>query len=152
MRKTLRYGILILCFAWTLTGCAVFNPYNDEFQCPDVDKGECTSMQNAYKKSISPLERKDKCGDCVKDRKDKTVTKKETKETTEDIRYNYQNNLYNKMTALIQNPQSPMVAAPDVMRVLIMSYTGPENILYSYRYVYVFVTEPKWIYSTTQIK
>ena len=150
MRKIVICNILILSFIWCLTGCAIFNPYNNEFQCPDVDKGECISMQDAYGKSISSdLERKDKCTDCAQDTK---TTATAEKETIEDAHYNYQENLYNKMILLMQNPRSPMVAAPDVMRVLIMSYTGPENILYSYRYVYVFVTEPKWIYSTTQVK
>jgi len=158
MRKTVTCGVLILFVISFLAGCAVFNPYSDEFQCPHVDKGECTSMQNAYEKSISTeaddiddeshLERADKCTNCVKDKKTAAGEKKEQKE---DARYDYQKKLYNKISSLIKNPRSPMVAAPNVMRVLMMSYTGPGNDLYSYRFVYIFVTEPKWIYSTTQI-
>jgi type IV conjugative transfer system lipoprotein TraV len=129
------FVVFILCF----TGCAVFNPYSDEFQCPNVDKGECISMQNAYEKSISSeqdntddesLQRDDECTDCAETGKSTTDTQKET---TKNAGYNYQKSLYNKMISLIQNSRSPMVAAPDVMRVLIMAYTGPGNILYSYR-------------------
>ena len=162
MRKIVFYGMLGLFLVWGLAGCSVLNPYGSEFQCPDVDKGKCVSMQKAYNGSLSPeqdvdesgLVHNDKCTDCAKDgegtQKAETAAA-DTKKTTENSRYNYQSTLYNKIAAIIGNPLSPMVAAPNVMRVLIMSYTGPENILYSYRYVYTFVTEPKWIYSTTVI-
>ena len=162
MRKITISNILFLSLVWCFTGCAILNPYESEFQCPNIDKGECTSIHDAYEKSLvsgqdkvegeSGLERKDGCSDCVKDKETVAATGEKAKKTTGDISYDYQKSLYNKMISLIRDSRSPMVATPDVMRVLIMSYTGSENILYSYRYVYVFVTEPKWIYSTTQIE
>jgi hypothetical protein len=42
------------------------------------------------------------------------------------------------------------VIPPDVVRVLIPSYTGADNELFSTRYVYFFATEPKWSISTTK--
>lgn len=157
MRKTLTCGALILFFASFLAGCSVFNPYSDEFQCPHVDKGECTSLQNAYERSISPAvdiddEPHPDKADTPAGEKTAAAGTKDQKEQGEGARYDYQTNLYSKMSSLIQNPRSPMVAAPDVMRVLMMSYTGPGNDLYNYRFVYIFATEPKWVYSTTQIE
>jgi conjugal transfer pilus assembly protein TraV len=38
-----------------------------------------------------------------------------------------------------------VVVPPQVMRVLILPYTGDERELYMYRYVYMFVDEPRWL-------
>jgi conjugal transfer pilus assembly protein TraV len=162
---------VVLC-ALCLGGCsAVVSPYNSTFQCPETDKGKCVSVQAAYKESVdNPLikadpgsakEPADKPATTmvVKDHKPPCETcgnegrRPEPIETPDitpsrDAKYTYQDAFYRKLTALIEQPSTPVVVPPDVVRVLILSYTGSENELFTYRYVYFFATNPKWIIST----
>ena len=123
--------IFILFAGFFLTGCSIFNPYKSEFKCPDTYKGKCVSTTKAYQESIGE-------------------TKDVLLKPSDNSEYNYQTNLYNRIASLIARPSTPIVLQPQVMRTLILSYTGSNNELYSHRYVYFFVTEPKFIISTTE--
>lgn len=57
----------------------------------------------------------------------------------------YRSSLYDRFSGLLKEPQTPIVAPPKVMRVLLMPYTGQENEFYMLRYVYFFVDKPRWI-------
>lgn len=137
------------------TGCAsVFNPYDSEFQCQDTDKGKCVSIPKAYEMSVSGDDPANTNG---KESKSSEAGGKLTKtapqasnseHTTADIKYDYLNTKYEKIAALIGKPATPLVVPPDVVRVLILSYTGNDNNLFGYRYVYFFATEPGWIMSS----
>ena len=156
------YSILtLLAFGPVLSGCsALVSPYSTTFQCPDSDKGKCVSVQTAYDESIdaNPLVKEATCEACDEEKSDKNPEKTETdaeKADEEsntpagnDLKYNYQDVLYKKLTSIIDQPQTPLVIPPDVVRVLIPSYTGTDNELFSARYVYFFATEPQWSIST----
>ena len=155
--------ILALCFS----GCsAIVSPYNAEFQCPETDKGKCVSVQAAYKESIDnplvkadPEKSKPPCEACGgNERKGPkqseelqldTIPKSDAYKSG-NPKHQYQDALYRKLASLIGQPSTPVVVPPDVVRVLILSYTGSENDLFSYRYVYFFATEPSWIISTAK--
>lgn len=113
------------------SGCSIFNPYKSEFTCPDTYKGKCVSAVTAYNESIGN-------------------SPNLSPELHSDLEYNYRTSLYNKLASMIHKPATPIALPPKVMRTLILSYTGSDNDLYSYRYVYFFATEPKWIFSTTK--
>ena len=135
------------------SGCAsLVSPYSTTFQCPDGDKGKCVSVKTAYKESVeeNPLVRDESsCEECEKDK-----GKKEEPPAPPPIpvkqgqKADYQDAMYRKLSTLIGQPTPPIVAPPQVMRVLILSYTGSENEMFGYRYVYFFATDPKWIFST----
>lgn len=115
-------------------GCStLFNPYRSKFQCPETDKGKCVSLQQAYRESLEPQEA------------DQKKAAQEDGHSEEDL---FRRELYEKMRKLIREPRAPIVKPPEVMRVLILSYRGRQNELYSWRYVYFFVTEPEWIIRT----
>lgn len=163
----IRYSILaVLAAGPVLTGCsALVSPYSTTFQCPDSDKGKCVSVKTAYDESLepNPLMKKQVCEEC----EEKEKTKDSDKETPDEkkmetqpsdktqgdapapdsAKYDYQDALYKKLTSIIDQPETPLVIPPDVMRVLIPSYTGADNEWFSARYVYFFVTEPKWAVS-----
>jgi conjugal transfer pilus assembly protein TraV len=144
-------SLTLLVAVMMMGGCAsVFNPYKSSFQCPNTYKGKCTSVENAYNESVTGKKAPSICPDCDKKEKEReskapirpTLKPLEKLETAKEI---YQASLYNKMTALIDNDPSPIVVPPKVMRVLILSYTGEKNEMFGYRYVYLFVSKPRWI-------
>ncbi|MDA8172850.1 MAG: TraV family lipoprotein [Nitrospiraceae bacterium] len=136
MRKLIFYFLLFLALA--LSGCAgAMNPYSSSFSCPNFKNGRCVSVETAYKDSTDG-----KYQDLWKE-SDAGKSKKEKAAPTEaDL---YQSALYGRLNGLLKSPVSPMVVPPQVMRVLILPYTGRDNELYMERYVYLFLSGPKWL-------
>ena len=124
-----------------ITGCAgVMNPYKSDFQCPETDKGKCVSVQTAYKESAEKKRENIATSEVKTDQKEAQKGQKEKPSDTL-----YQSALYERLNRLLTRPESPVVVPPQVMRVLILPYTGDERELYMYRYVYIFVDEPRWL-------
>ena len=127
--------------AIVLSGCAgTMNPYSSDFQCPETEKGKCVSVKTAYKESTE--KKRDNSGnpEIKTDPKEGPKGQKEKPSNTL-----YQSALYDRLNRLLTRPDSPVVVPPQVMRVLILPYTGDERELYMYRYVYIFVDEPRWL-------
>jgi conjugal transfer pilus assembly protein TraV len=57
----------------------------------------------------------------------------------------YQTEVFKKLSGLLRDPVTPVIAPPVVMRVLILPYKGDENELYLNRYVLLLVDQPKWV-------
>ena len=148
-----------LCILF-LSGCsALVSPYSTTFQCPDSDKGKCVSVQTAYNESVedNPLVREQanvECEACEDGNieKENPDEHRMSKASSKALEYNYQDSLYKKMTAILDQPETPLVIPPEVIRVMIPSYTGSDNALYGSRYVYFFVTEPRWSLSSAMIE
>lgn len=148
------YRIVILFIAAALlNGCSVFNPYESEFPCRDVYKGKCASMQESYTESITgkdggKTDKKDcEGGRCLTTEhisiNDGSVKGNETPET---VNYNqYKAAMFKRMGGLINEPSTPFVVPPKIMRVLLLPYKGQEGEFYMLRHVYFFVDEPRWI-------
>ncbi|MEZ4566848.1 MAG: TraV family lipoprotein [Desulfobacterales bacterium] len=62
-----------------------------------------------------------------------------------------QDSLYKKMTAILEQPRTRFVIAPDVIRVLIPSYTGSDNALWRVPLCVFFVTDPQWSLSSATV-
>lgn len=62
----------------------------------------------------------------------------------------YKEQLYREMTSLIEQPRTPMLKQPEVLRVLVLGYTGDENEFFSHRYMYLIVSDPRWILDPVQ--
>jgi len=123
-KKSIFLSLIVFIF---LAGC---NPYASHFQCPETFKGECVPVQTAYKQSLLNAQK----------------IYKSSQESTSPSKI-YKRELFNKYAKLIKSPKTPLVVPPDVGRVLILSYTGEDNILYSWRYIYFFLDQPRWILS-----
>lgn len=147
---------LIAIGMFTMSGCALLNPYESSFSCPETSKGKCVSVQTAYSESatgkrseISADHREENCshenayaGSC--DDGEKEV--KLNVASKEDSTYNhYRTALFDKFSGLLKEPVTPVVAPPKTMRVLLLPYTGQDNEFYMLRYVYFFVDEPRWL-------
>jgi len=149
----------VCMFMPVFSGCTTLvSPYSTTFQCPDSDKGKCVSVQTAYNESVetNPLVREPAepaCdnGEDGTDQKNRNARGHEKESGLKELKYHYQDSLYKKMTAILEQPETPFVIAPDVIRVLIPSYTGSDNALYGSRYVYFFVTDPQWSLSSATV-
>ena len=42
---------LIVIGMLTMSGCALLNPYESSFSCPETSNGKCVSVQTAYSES-----------------------------------------------------------------------------------------------------
>jgi len=142
----------------SMSGCALVNPYESSFSCPESYNGKCVSVQTAYSDSASgslktkatpegnPVE---ECGSensadgvCPDGKKDMSLNPVSKENGT----YNrYRTALFDKFSGLLKEPVTPVVAPPKTMRVLMLPYTGQDNEFYMLRYVYFFVDEPRWL-------
>ena len=114
---------LLLPALLTMTLTGYLNPYAGDFYCPKTDNGKCVSVEDAYYESkghFSGTPGQPGSGD-------------------------YQDALYGRMAGLLKEPETPMVVAPKVMRVLMLPYEGQDEELYLYRYAYIFTDRPRWI-------
>jgi len=57
----------------------------------------------------------------------------------------YQEAVLSRLTALLDDPVTPFVAPPQVLRILILSYPSKSNNLYMSREIYTFVDAPKFV-------
>ena len=111
----------LVIVALLLSGCsAVLNPYESSFNCPETEKGKCVSVEKAYGESLNPLVKPESagkegaCRDCGKDNLPGPAPTGEEKE--------YRDALFRRLAGLLKEPETPMVAPPQVMRVLLLPY------------------------------
>ncbi|MBI5655543.1 MAG: TraV family lipoprotein [Geobacter sp.] len=153
---------LIVIGMLSMSGCALFNPYESSFSCPESYNGKCVSVQTAYSESAGgSLKTKatpesntaEECasgnsaaGACPDGKKDMSLNPASQENGT----YNrYRAALFDKFSGLLKEPVTPVVAPPKTMRVLMLPYTGQDNEFYMLRYVYFFVDEPRWLLGDT---
>lgn len=137
-----RHIAMLLVFSMALGGCGTMGVYESDFSCPQTYNGRCISLQGAYDLALEG-----------KDTPSKTLSQTEGGERSlvpqpdpEEVAHtSYKESLYKRFDGLLKEPATPMVAPPQVMRVLLLPYKGESNELYMLRYVYFFVDEPKWV-------
>jgi len=82
------------------------------------------------------------CSACNIPETGKPANKNVQNQSSETI---YQNAVNNKLAAMLKAPNTPMIAPPQVMRILVLPYKGDMNELYMTRYVYLLIDDPKWV-------
>mgnify|MGYP003585287506 CR=1 FL=1 len=154
MKKALTLAGMLL-----VSGCALLNPYESSFSCPESYNGKCVSVQTAYSESSGGIAKAkntavdqshENCGPesenpgaCTESSKESTGADLQSKENGALTKY--RTALFDKFTGLLKEPVTPVVAPPKTMRVLLLPYTGQDNEFYMLRYVYFFVDEPRWL-------
>ncbi len=133
-----------LLLAIILCGCStVLNPYQSSFNCPETGKGKCVSVQQAYSDSLNPLVKPEtgagegECRECGKETNTESGSSREESQ--------YRGALFKRLSGLLNEPETPMVAPPQVMRVLLLPYRGDGGELFMPRYAYFFLNRPQWI-------
>ncbi len=172
----MKASILVAFIAILAVGCStvgsVMNPYKDDFQCPKVANGKCVTVTEAYEESIgispwenpsslngaSPLTTEqapsynadgewDAFGSSssIKQKK-KSKNNPPTVSITITPEALYQKRVYEEMAGLIENPKTPIISPPRIIRVMFLPYTnGDSKSLYANRYVFFILDEPRWI-------
>ncbi len=149
MRSRIISLFIIISLSAVGSGCSsILNPYSSDFSCPKTENGKCVDMETAHEESLAKTGKKNsetgkpscKGKDCDRD---KSVRVKGVEIAASDI--TYQEELHKKLSDLLAEPQTPVIAPPSVMRVLMLPYKGDENELYMLRYVYIMIDGPKWV-------
>ena len=134
----MKRGLYRFAFAILLGGCSILNPYKSEFTCPQKENGKCVAVEKAYDESLA--------GKTGKGERSEPL-KKDGLEKGADKRgaLLYQEEVYRKLTGLLREPVTPLVAPPRIMRVLLLPYKGEGGELFMPRYVYFMADDPRWI-------
>ena len=134
------YFVAAVLTATLDTGCSTvgeaMNPYGSSFNCKMTENGKCITMTGAYRESLQPRESKDE-----KRRKDKAGDPR----GGEALEATYQGSLYKRLSGLLEEPDTPVIAPPKVMRVLLLPYKGTDKELFMYRYAYFLVDDYSWV-------
>lgn len=147
MRSFLNFALLI-SVAVFIAGCSGMGVYESETTCPKSYNGRCISVPDAY-----DLAKRGKDGPdfdpAVQEAKKKSDSSEKDlspkPSTEEDAHASYKESLYKRFDNLLKEPVTPVVAPPQVMRVLLLPYKSDGNELYMLRHVYFFVDEPRWL-------
>ena len=153
-------GFLFIVFL--LTGCSsvgeIFNPYDSEFMCPEVGYGKCATMDQAYKESYEAhaenemvlteqgaeaVSDNEECGKCQEEEKEEGEAAPVKREP--DPEYIYRDRLFKEMASVIEDSETPLLAPPEIGRVLILNYSDTEDIFYSSRHIYFITKDPQWV-------
>ena len=126
------YTVLAVVCLCSFYGC---NPYASQFACPKTENGRCVSVSDAYAESLRPAP--------FESEEDVRNKKKDRQQVPNDL--SWQREMQKKIGNLLREPNAPLIAQPNVMRVLMLPYRGDQNELYMLRFVYMFVDEPRWI-------
>ncbi|MFB3925187.1 MAG: TraV family lipoprotein [Syntrophales bacterium] len=126
---------LAICL-FGIYGCGsigkAMNPYGDEFACPSYDRGQCVQVESAYRQSMDK-------------KKESSLSRNGSSADTGNSETMYQREVNRKLAGLLKKPNTPLLAPPRVMRVLMLPYKGDLNELYMMRYVFIMADEPRWV-------
>lgn len=133
-----KYLIFLVCLLLMgAYGCAsVVNPYSESFTCPLMEEGKCVPIKEAYNESLKGYTLK------LEETKDaKNLTKE-----YDPVQESYRTALFDKLTKLLRDPKTPILAPPKIVRVMILPYQDSQGKeFYSTRYIYLVVEDPQWI-------
>jgi len=151
-------NLAVLMAATILGGCSVF-PYEEHFACEGKDAfGRCTSVDGAYKEAVSgepqgpKIQRSRGSSSGTEDDFGAVPPEgeglaKEGGKANGRYEGEYRKALYYKLRNMIEEPETPMVKPPHVVRTLILTYKSEARgtPLFMPRYVYFFADQPTWV-------
>jgi conjugal transfer pilus assembly protein TraV len=156
----------VMAAAMLCSGCSVLVPYHSKFMCEKTnDYGKCQDVQHAYQEAVG----KEAAENAPSKQKDeKTWRYKSTAPASSDGKLRtlapqgksgviqaslrsdvsgqalYRDGMYRELAGLIDQPATPLVRPPQVLRTLIVSYSAADS-LYMPRYIYFFAEPAKFV-------
>jgi conjugal transfer pilus assembly protein TraV len=131
----MRKKVSLIVAALLLNACAIFNPYDDDYLCPDGFPGDCSSVKEAYKKSMGNND--ESFSPMVKNKAPAE------NDSLDDEQYRYKEELYKELSGLIKKPATPVLIPSKQLRVLIPGYVD-SDIYYGHRFVYFTARKARW--------
>jgi conjugal transfer pilus assembly protein TraV len=156
MKRAIKILLSSFLVVLGLSGCVskIMNPYGEDFSCPQMEKGKCVPIKQAYLESLQ--EKVAKIFTPPKENKRKENEKKENETSfnlqdvflqNEEGSYGkYNEALMRKLQQMLENPKTPVLIPPQVVRVLILPYAVERDTFYSGRYVYMIVEDSQWVF------
>jgi conjugal transfer pilus assembly protein TraV len=170
MRKAHEVALVAALLALGLAGCKTLVPYESTFMCEKSrDFGRCMDVQQAYEDALGAApanpaqlqpgakepEFRYKGANAAKPTKrsgaqpalggagsqEPRLLRTTLTLSPEEL---YRDREYRELAGLIEQPVTPVVKPPKVLRTLIVSYTAGES-LYMPRYVYYFADEARFV-------
>ena len=143
-------SLLLLLSLLLLSGCGgvgrVVNPYEENFKCRTRDDaGKCISTPSAYKEARFPDADNASATNCTDANGDTAPCPPATPDASNIHELTAQNSRYKTLTALLAEPDKPMLEPPRIMRVLMLPYKGENDELFMTRYVYLKLKESQWV-------
>lgn len=155
-----RSNLIVLVFVALLSACQALVPYDSEFACTaNQDYGRCMDVQSAYEDAraneaipVGPRPgEKFKPGKQAPTHQAPDTAPLEQRGallrevlTPTDSATRLREARYREIAGLIENPVTPLVRAPKVLRTLILSYSG-EDTLYMPRFVYSIAEDAQFV-------
>ncbi|MFH7319284.1 TraV family lipoprotein [Desulfurivibrio sp. D14AmB] len=135
---------LILALAVSAGGCAkILNPYEENFVCrAPGDDGRCLDTPTAYQEAITANSFDDPvtpppANDSASENQ-ASAPAKTPRQEAQAIRYRL-------LSDLLNEPQTPLLEPPKVLRVLLLPYRGSDDELFMARHVFIKVEEASWV-------
>jgi conjugal transfer pilus assembly protein TraV len=155
MKKGIKVLVSSFLAILGLSGCAskIMNPYSEEFTCPQTETGKCVPIQQAYLESLQE-KRQDLLympTPSVEDKQKENATSFSMQNNFPQDSFieaysKYNEALLRKLQQMLENPKTPVLIPPQVVRVLILPYAGDQNTFYAERYAYIIVENPQWVF------
>lgn len=145
---------LIAASAMAISACSLLAPFDSKFQCErNRDYGKCTDVKGAYNDALGnpedpehPIEEPGrKRSGRSRPEADPSPRFREDDAVARANINRYKAAEYREMAGLIEQPVTPVVAPPKVLRTLVVAYATPEKTLFLPRYVYFFVSEGNFV-------
>lgn len=135
-----------------MSGCSIF-PYSEKFGCENMNQyGRCLDVKDAYEMAVTgevkgePIQKKGQSAS------NQASVEVKTSSLPTDPEQQYHNERYRKLSSLVESPDAPMVAQPDVVRTLVLNYSDRGRSgapLYGHRFIYFFGSDPEWVLGPT---
>jgi len=149
-------GIVMSLF---LMSCSTLIPYEENFACRNRDNlGKCLDVENAYGEAVEGIHEYPHFDENANEKIGPDTGEHPGGSTDPDIRrpdsvtpafQGYKEREYRELVSLIDQPVTPVVKPPKVIRTLIFPYVGKaddtDGYLYMPRYVYSILEEKRWV-------
>jgi conjugal transfer pilus assembly protein TraV len=158
---------LLVILGLSLNGCSfslskLVNPYKDDFECPQAEKGKCVPIREAYLESLRkglrdilftpttqtqfPPQQPTPQASPQKENEASFNLQSVFPYDNWEMYSKYNEALLRKLQEMLENPKTPILIPPQVVRVLILPYAAERDTFYAERYVYIIVEGPQWVF------
>ena len=135
LRKLFYCSLLLFCCG--LQSCSGFkevvNPYDEQFHCRAKDtEGKCVDTPTAYDDARHP-------------QPTSAPRQSAAPDPAASLKAESRDSQYKIIVNLLENPQTPLLNPPKILRVLILPYKGEQNELFITRYAYLEIEKASWV-------